>query len=750
MLRRWAPLLLAATTAAACRAREPAPEAAPRALPLVPRPTSATTYVGDLELRASDRVAVDDEALRPVGELLARWLGLAGVDVTRSARAIMLRGSIGARDVRRDIPASLDDEAYMLDVGKAATIRASSAGGFFYGAQTLAQLAGARRIGSPASGPWHVPHVHLEDRPRFRYRAMHLDVARHFFGRDDVLHYVDLLAFYRFNVFHWHLTDDQGFRLPSASHREIAATPGNGAAYDEADVAAVIAYAAARGITVIPEVEMPGHARAILSAHPELSCEGKPLPIPHEGGIFEDVLCAGNPGSYTLVDDLLGDVARLFPSRWIHIGGDEVPPTRWNACPKCRAAAAAAHVPVLGLEGIFLRHAAATLARLGRRTVVWDEALGERPEDAPSPDAIIVAWQSKERGLEAARRGHDVVMAPNDTLYFNQHQSRTGAEPGQEGHLPWTTVARFDPHADAASAPRILGAEGAIWTEHIETRGEIEILAVPRMAVLAEVLWSGYAPDLPQRFAQQRRALDGVAYFVDGPTGLADKHVFLTGASATVDLHPPALFPDAVVRFTRDGSEPTATSPIFDAPLTVTGTTRIAAAAFLPEGRQSPTVRGALVAETPRPATKVAATAPGAAFTYYEGHWRQLPDFASLAPVARGVSSIDLPSTIAALGTKLKPTHFGLLYEGFVRIPADGGYRFVATADDGVRVTVDGALVLEDDGNHAARASAGEIALAAGLHPIRVAYFQGSEGKELKVELETAAGPIPLEVVHAR
>ena len=746
MLRRWAPLLLVV----ACKAREPVLEATPRALPLVPRPTSATTYAGDLELRASDRIAIDDEALRPAGELLARWLGMAGVDVTTSARTIMLRGPAGARDVRRDIPGSLDDEAYVLDVGHAsATIHARSAAGFFYGAQTLAQLAGARRIGAEAKGPWHVPHVHLEDRPRFRYRAMHLDVARHFFGRDDVLRYVDLLAFYRFNVFHWHLTDDQGFRLPAASHREIASTPGNGPSYDEADIAAVIAYAAARGITVLPEIEMPGHSRAILAAHPELSCEGKPLPIPHEGGIFEDVLCAGNPGSLALVDDLLADVVRLFPSRWIHIGGDEVPPTRWTACPKCQAAAAAAHVPVLRLEGIFLQHAAATLARHGRRTMVWDEALGEHPEDAPSPDAIIVAWQSKERGLEAARRGHDVVMAPNQTLYFNQHQSKTGAEPGQEGHVPWTMVAQFDPHADAASAPRILGAEGAIWTEHIETRTEIETLAVPRMAVLAEVLWSGYAPDLPGRFARQRRALDGVNYFLDGPSGLADKRVFLTGSTARLELHPPALFPDATVRFTLDGSEPTAASPVF-APLTVTATTRIAAAAFLPEGRRSPTVRGSLVAETPRPAAKVAATAPGASFTYYEGHWRRLPDFATLAPVARGTSTIDLPSTVAALGTKLRPDHFGLVYEGLVRVPADGGYRFVATADDGVRVLVDGALVLDDDGNHAPRATGGEIALGAGLHPIRVEYFQGSEGKELKVELETANGLIPLEVVHAR
>ena len=722
------------------------------ALPLVPRP--AHVHVDPdaraLVLRPTDRVAVDREDLRPVGELLAGWLGLAGVDVTTEARAIALRGELRPRDVRADVPAMADDESYALAIGAAATVRAHGYAGFFYGAQTLAQLAGARRIGSAAApATWTIPAGMIDDAPRYRYRAMHLDVARHFFGRDDVLHYVDLLAFYRFNVFHWHLTDDQGFRLPSRSHGEIDRVAGNGPTYDEADIAAVVAYAATRGITVIPELEMPGHARAILAAHPELSCTGKALEIPHEGGIFEDVLCAGNPGSAALVDDLLADVTRLFPSRWIHIGGDEVPLARWSACPKCRAAAAKAGVTIDGLEGLFLQHAAQTLARMGRRTMVWDEALGATEASAPAADAIIVAWQSKERGLEAAHRGHDVVIAPYDAVYFNTHQSRTGAEPGQDGYLPWTTVAQLEP-TDGA---HILGGEGALWTEHVERRDQIDTLVVPRMAVLAEVLWSPrVGTDLAARFARQRPALDasGIAYFVDGPEGLAPKHVFLRGQTTPLALAPPALFPDAVVRYTRDGTEPTASSPVFGAPVTVAETTTIAAAAFVPGGRRSPAIHGALVAEAPRPALAETPTEPGATLSYYEGHFHRLPDTTKLVAAARGVANVDLASVETALGPKLRADHFALVFDGLVRVPADAVYRFVATADDGVRVTVDDAPVLEDDGNHAARESAGEIALAAGLHRIHVDYFQGSEGKTLRVELDDAHHRARVEVVHPR
>ena len=710
-------------------------------------------------VRPTDRIAIDSEELRGIGELLASWLGLAGVDVTIEPRAIALRGTPGPRDVRADVPATTEDEAYALDAGgTTSTIRAHGYGGFFYGAQTLAQLAGARRIGSlaPRGSTWTVPVTTITDAPRFRYRAMHLDVARHFFGRDDVLRYVDLLAFYRYNVFHWHLTDDQGFRLPSRSHAEIDRGAGNGPTYDEADIATVVAYAAARGVTVIPELEIPGHARAILAAHPELSCTGKAQEVPHVGGIFEDVLCAGNPGSTALVDDLLADVTRLFPSHWIHIGGDEVPLQRWAACPKCQAAAKKAGASVEGLEGLFLQHAAQTLARLGRRTMVWDEALGATEANTPSPDAIIVAWQSKERGLEAARRGHDVVMAPYDFTYFNTHQSRTGAEPGQDGYLPWTQVAKLElGDEDTNVAARVLGGEGALWTEHVERRDQIETLVLPRMAVLAEVLWSsGVTPGLAARFTRQRPALDasGVAYFVDGPEGLAPRHVFLEHTTTTLVLAPPALFPDAIVRYTRDGTEPNGASPLFSGPLTIDVTTTIAAAAFVPGGRRSPTIHGTLVAERAPRGIEVA-TAPGARVSYYEGHFKVLPDTARLLPKATVVSSIDLASVDRALGGELRADHFALVFDGMIRVPDEGVYRFVATADDGVRVTIDGTPVLEDDGNHAARESVGEIALGAGLHGIRVAYFQGSEGKTLRLELEGVDGArkrTPVDVVRAQ
>jgi hexosaminidase len=653
-----------------------------------------------VRLRNARIVASGDAS--DAGRQLAAWLG-AGNGPT-IAIEVAARGSDPAEG-----PPKLDEEAYAIEPGL--TLRARTKRGAFYGAQTLAQLAGSRVIGDGAREPGPIPGVTIADRPRYRVRAMHLDVARHYFDRRTIERYIDLLAFYRFNVFHWHLTDDQGFRFETKSHPEL--TRGQ-PFYSQDEMRAVVRYAAARGITVVPEIEMPGHARAILAAHPELSCTGERLPIPTTWGVFDDVLCAGNEASYALVEDVLAEVVGVFPSRWIHVGGDEVPHTRWSRCPKCSALARSSGVPIERLEGVFLERVRRMLAKHGRRIAVWDEAFDPQSLN----DAVIFAWQSKERGLEAARAGRDVVMAPHQVTYFNIRQSHTPDEPGHEGHIPWSAVQAFDPGAN----PHVLGGEGALWTEYVTTPEQIETMVMPRMAALAEALWSGPSSSFAPRWGAQLPMLDAsrVSYFVDPPI-VARRTVFIE--EARIALEKPPLFPFGEIRATKTG--------------VVTTTTELDATLVLPSGRRSATVHASYVKESPRPATPLRSSRPGATYLLANGDFKKLPDLDRLPTTSGRVDRIDDRSL------DLPHEHFAMRFDAFVVVPKNGVYHFTARADDGVRLDIDGETIAEDDGEHAPRPCEGEIALAAGAHRLRVTWFQGTEGKELRLEMNGR----PLEVV---
>ncbi|MBN1579959.1 MAG: beta-N-acetylhexosaminidase [Anaerolineae bacterium] len=409
--------------------------------------------------------------------------------------------------------ASLGDEGYELIVTpKSVVVRAPKPAGLFYGVQTLRQLLPPEiESDKPVSGvAWVMPAVTITDSPRFAWRGMHLDVGRHMFPVEFIKRYIDLLAMHKMNVFHWHLTEDQGWRIQVNKHpklvqigskREATPIPANrkkldGKPYEgfytQEQIKEIVAYAANRFVTVVPEIEMPGHAVAALTSYPELGCTGGPYKVRTWWGIAEDVFCAGNDQVFTFLEDVLTEVLDLFPSKFIHIGGDECPKDRWKQCPKCQA-----RIQKEGLkdehelQSYFIQRIEGFLNAQNRQLIGWDEIL----EGGLAPNAVVMSWRGSQGGIDAALAGHDVVMSPNTHCYFDYYQSadRENEPPAIGGFVPLEKVYAFEPVPETLSPEQgthIIGIQGNMWTEYMPTSQQVEYMVYPRACALAEVAWS--------------------------------------------------------------------------------------------------------------------------------------------------------------------------------------------------------------------------------------------------------------------
>lgn len=507
--------------------------------------------------------------------------------------------------------ASLDNEnpeAYELKVGAdGITVNGSTAAGTFYGLQTL-------RKSIPEAGDNNVvfPGVTISDQPRFAYRGAHLDVSRHTFPVDSVKSFIDMLALHNINTFHWHLSDDQGWRIEIKSRPELTTVGSQRAAtvighnteeYDsvpyggyftQEEAREIVRYAAERHITVVPEIDMPGHMLAALKAYPELGCTGGPYEVWCMWGVSPDVLCAGNDSTYRFIDDVLGEIIDIFPSKYIHIGGDECPKDRWAECPKCQAKIKelglkkdASGTPEEKLQSYLIHHATDYLTSRGRNVIGWDEIL----EGGLAPGAIVMSWRGQGGGIEAARRGHDVIMVPNDYFYFDYYQS---VDVDQEplaigGYVPLEKVYSFRPipaELTPEQGKHILGVQANLWTEYIPTFSHVEYMELPRMAALAEVQWSDAPKDYDgflQRLCQLVNHYDASGYNYA-------RHIFDVTGTLTPDVERKAIavtlstVDDAPIHYTVDGTDPTASSPLYTGPVLLDNSTLVKAVAIRPAG----------------------------------------------------------------------------------------------------------------------------------------------------------------------
>jgi hexosaminidase len=482
-------------------------------LPIIPLPQLVEQHEGGFVINAYTRIEAPSVLGNSARRLVSMLGQASGFDVKLAFNSSdQSPGENYIQLVVGNPDATLGPEGYELEATpEFVKISAPEPAGIFYGVQTLRQLLPLPANGARASNgkPCLIPAVKIRDWPRFKWRGLHLDVGRHMFPVSFIKKWLDLMAVHKLNRFHWHLTEDQGWRLEIKAYPRLtrvgswrAETPilddiyrGDGRSYGgyytQEEVREVVAYASERFITVLPEIEMPGHALAALASYPELGCTGNGYAVGTRWGIEEDVFCAGNEESYRFVENVLAEVMDLFPSEYIHVGGDECPKVRWVACPKCQGLIEREGLADEDeLQSYFVRRVEAFLSENGRKLVGWDEIL----EGGLAPHATVMSWRGTAGGFQAAEAGHDVVMSPTSHCYLDYYQSRhqENEPPAIGGFISLEKIYAFDP-ADGIpqdKAHHVLGGQANLWSEYINTNEQAEYMAYPRATALAEVVWS--------------------------------------------------------------------------------------------------------------------------------------------------------------------------------------------------------------------------------------------------------------------
>lgn len=487
--------------------------------PLLPLPNEVVPGNGVYSLNRSSAIATPPALRKQCSDLIS------SLDLKVAAK-----GSSGSIRLNSKLKDQLGEEGYELNVNsEGVRLVASSVEGARHGLKTLAQLA------RPSKSGLDIPYVSIKDRPRYRWRGFMLDSSRHFWSVKKIEQYIDLMSQYKLNVFHWHLTDDQGWRLEIKKYPRLQSIsawrsksmpsdpdggPRYGGYYTQEEVRRIVRFAAKRKVTVVPEIEMPGHSVAVLAAYPSLSCTEKTFQVMTQWGVSDDIVCAGKDRSFQFYENVLKEVIQLFPSKIIHVGGDEAPKKRWNECPKCQARIKAEGLKDSHeLQSYFIQRIERFLNARGRKLIGWDEIL----EGGLAPRASVMSWRGKEGGIAAAKSGHDAVMSPTSHCYLDYFQGDPKNEPAAFGgsRLTLETVYSHNPTPAELSekeAKHIIGVQGNMWTEQVQTESHLDYMVFPRVLAIAEVGWTNQElrtfPDFRQRLSGRLPHLDqlGINY----------------------------------------------------------------------------------------------------------------------------------------------------------------------------------------------------------------------------------------------
>lgn len=711
---------------------------------IIPVPVSLTQNEGSFTITGKTVIGATDAQFAGSAAFLANKIkGSTGYEL----KVETALGSGNAINFVLDTAVNNPEGYNLTSNNDGVTISASTAAGAFYGMQTLLQLLPAEIESSEVikNIDWTLPSVTISDYPRFTYRGLMLDVTRHFMDINVVKRHLDILAMFKLNRFHMHLTEDQLWAIEIKKFPELAQgstrIEGDGSKYGgmytQEQLKEIVAYAAERQIEVIPEIELPGHAKAALVSHPELSCTGGPFDQPRIiWGVEEDVYCAGKEATFEFIEDVLTEVAAIFPSQYIHIGGDECPKDRWSKCPDCQA-----RIKALGLDKLALKadengrkHSpeemlqSYTITRvekfansLGKKIIGWDEIL----EGGLAPSATVMSWRGEQGGINAANLNHDVIMTPNSGgLYIDHYQGATEVEPTAiGGYSTLEKVYSYDPIPKELPADKhkhILGAQVNMWTEYVLDGAHADYMIFPRIVALAEVNWSpATAKDwtsFSQRInnAQVRMDYHGVNYHIPMPEGTLVDIVTFIEDSVAVPFNNTRNLP---MVYTLDGTAPTATSAQYSTPLVFTNDATITIATLLPQGKMSKARTIKVTKQALKPAS-TAATTPGITARVAPG----------LVVTPEQIAAAKFgPDQVVEYFSSKKGLTFDMnqpslaVYEGFVELPEDGVYGFATDMDE---LWIDGELLVSNGQECASRFLRNKTtrALAAGKHQFKLVF----------------------------
>lgn len=727
---------------------------------LIPAPVAIEQETGAFHLNAQTSIWLNTENANTVA--LANLLA----DQLRAATEFSLpidqdKKSNNTIELLIDPQYHENEEAYSLVVNTdKVVLTASSEKGLFIGTQTIRQLLPKEVELRAAKGiDWTIPNVRISDEPRFKWRGMHLDVSRHFFSKEYIKRFLDYMALYKMNTFHWHLTDDQGWRIEIKKYPELTSkgafreenkhdrecnklakdnpdfeiTPGffqeiegkklYGGFYTQEDIKEIIAYAAIRNILIVPEIDMPGHFKAAIDNYPEVSCFGKP----DWGHTFSSPLCAGSEQAFELVEHILSEVMELFPGPYIHIGADEVEKTNWKKCKKCQARIKKEQLAdEHELQSYFVHRVEKFVNSKGKKMVGWDEIL----EGGMSKSALMMYWRGwvPDAPTQAVKQGNEVVMSPSSHCYFDYKQDARTLE-----HLY-----SFEPVPDGLSeteSKQILGGQGNIWTEYIPSEARLDYMCMPRMLALSEVLWTPKEQknweDFFIRIKTHFGRLDemNVNYRVPDIGGLYDLQVFIE--ADTIKLS--SQIENQEIRYELDGSIPSKTSKRYTEPIIVSESLIFQARPFSSKGVGGDVLKTEFLKREPIKAINPNSNKAGVECVYFEGkRWTNVADIGK-KDVKKGtyvMETFDLPAV-----AQKRRSSFALKYKGYLEVTKDDVYTFSLLCDDAGVLKIAGEMVIDNDGMHSPRKKTGQIALAKGLHLIELAYVEGGGGGVLELEM---------------
>ncbi len=659
--------------------------------------------------------------------------------------------------IRLSLTDSIDnEEGYLLKIREnTVEITASSDAGIFYGIQTFLQmlLPEAKKYKQIT-----VPAIDIKDFPQFRWRGQHLDVGRHFFSVDFIKNLLDVMAMHKLNIFHWHLTEDQGWRIEIQKYPKLIEIGSwrdstlfeaadqyppkykrekYGGHYTQEEIRDIVQYAQERHITVVPEIEMPGHCLAALAAYPQFSCTGGPFSVGTRWGVFDDVFCAGKEKTFEFLENILDEVIQLFPGQYIHIGGDEVPKTRWKNCADCQRKIREEGLKDENeLQSYFIKRIENYLHSKGKKVIGWEEIIeGGLPERS-----VVMSWRGVDGGIKAAKAHHYTIMTPWNPCYFYVYQGKY-EEPiaggGDDSNL-LSDVYNFDPVPDTLNETEtefIMGGQGCAWTEYMPNTDIAEYMIFPRLSALAEALWSDKTQknwdDFLKRMDDQYLRLDyyNINYRIDYP----DNYGFINRyPEDKVQVKLNNVIHNSKIRYTTDGNEPDESSPLYKKPITINLESRnpviLKSRTFMPNGRISAVHTGEFVKLDWKDACDPGSVTPGLRYLCFEREIRSVEEINAYPDKTGIVDNVKFP------GEK-KGCCLAIVYEGFINVPDKAVYDFYLSSSRGKTLLYIDEMNVVDNTAELSRyyQKTGKIALEKGYHRFNLKYLTANHQGQIKL-----------------